>query len=77
MTNLAYSYEDERRPEMLDGVIYMMATPGLKCHLVPNAVYKIFNRHLRGKKCMAFSDGLKVFLTELGEVFEDVRERPE
>jgi len=27
MANLAYRYEDERPTEMIDGVIYMMATP--------------------------------------------------
>ncbi|MDR2182844.1 MAG: Uma2 family endonuclease [Clostridiales bacterium] len=64
MTNLAHKYEDERRTEMLDGVIYMMATPGLRHHIVSNAIYKIFDRYLHRKSCMAFSDGFKVFLTE-------------
>jgi len=72
MTNLAYRYEDERPTEMLDGVIYMMATPLLKHVSISVSIIHIFKRYLKGKKCRVFGDNAKVFLSEDDRVVPDV-----
>ena len=72
MTNLAYSYENERRTEMLDGVIYMMATPIINHYRVKAKILEIFRNYLKGKSCDVFDDSVSVFLTETDRVVPDV-----
>jgi len=72
MTNLAYRYEDERPTEMLDGVIYMMASPGLKHIRVSENIVQIFRKYFKGKRCDVFGDPAKVFLTDDDRVVPDV-----
>jgi len=70
--NLAYDYQDERPTEMLDGVIYMMASPRLVHIRVGRNIEDIFKKYFRGKSCDVFGDPAKVFLTENDRVVPDV-----
>ena len=72
MANLAYRYEDERPTEMIDGVIYMMASPRMNHVFVGKNIVRIFDRYLRGKRCDVFGDPAMVFLTENDRVVPDV-----
>jgi len=72
MTNLAYKYVHERPKEMLDGVIYMMASPILNHVRVNRNIARIFDRHFKGRRCEVFGDPTMVFLTEKDRVVPDV-----
>jgi len=56
------TWDDEPRCELVDGEIYLMASPSTKHQdILGNLVWK-FREHLHGKKCRAFAD-LDVRLT--------------
>jgi len=72
MANLAYRYEDERPTEMLDGVIYMMATPNTRHGNVGENISYIFKRYLKSKRCRVYTGSTSVFFTENDRVIPDV-----
>ena len=68
--NLAY--REERRAELINGRIVMMA-PASAGHLyVSNNIYRIFGNYLHGKECIAFGDGLLVHLADDEKFVPDV-----
>ena len=71
MGNLAYKY-DEIPYEILDGKIFCMSPrPATNHNIVKDNLSWIFGNYLRGKKCMPFSDGEDVHLTENDIVIPD------
>lgn len=68
--NLAY--QEERREELIDGRIVMMAPASAGHMYVSNNIYRIFGNYLHGKNCIAFGDGLLVYLTDEDKFVPDV-----
>ncbi len=60
--NLAY--QEERREELINGKVVMMAPASADHTYISNGILNIFRNYLRGKKCIPFGDGLLVYLTE-------------
>ncbi|MCL2854638.1 MAG: Uma2 family endonuclease [Defluviitaleaceae bacterium] len=76
MSNLAHQFpngfKEIRRKEKLDGVIHLMSPSACVYHgLVSLSIASIFKRHLKGKPCTPFGDGVDVFLTEDDTVIPD------
>lgn len=71
MNNLAYN--DEIRTELLNGKLVSMAPrPAINHNIVSGNIYRIFGEYLDGKPCIAFSDGVDVYLTENDRVIPDM-----
>ena len=68
--NLAY--QEEPREELLNGKIFMMASPSVNHSTVASNIYYAFRTYLKGKTCRAFNDGVDVYLTEDDRVIPDV-----
>lgn len=62
MNNLAY--QDEFREELINGKIVAMSPAATNHNLISGNVYHLFRNFLKGKKCVPFGDGEKVFLTD-------------
>lgn len=60
--NLAY--QEERRVELIDGKVVMMAPASSNHNRIAGNIYYIFRRYLNGKKCEPFADGENVYLTD-------------
>jgi len=60
--NLAY--QEEPRVELIDGKIVMMAPASAGHTYASDGILSIFRHYLKGKKCVPFGDGLRVYLTE-------------
>ena len=67
--NLAY--QEEPREELLNGKIFMMASPSVNHSTVASNIYYAFRTYLKGKTCRAFNDGVDVYLTEDDRVIPD------
>jgi len=72
MSNLAHDDYEQKRFEILDGKIYMMATPLVGHNLVVLNISRIFSNYLKGKKCLVLPDQTTVFLSKRDEVIPDV-----
>ncbi len=59
--NLAY--QEERREELIGGKVVMMSPAATNHNRISDNIHGIFWSSLRGKKCIPFGDGEKVFLT--------------
>ena len=68
--NLAY--QEEYRQELIGGKIVMMAPAATTRHnCISGNIYTIFRQYLKGKKCVPFGDGEKVFLTKTDHFIPD------
>lgn len=67
--NLAY--QQERREELIGGKIVMMSPASTKHNCISGNIYYIFRHYLKGKKCIPFGDGEKVFLTSTDHYVPD------
>lgn len=66
-TNLAYQDDawEKRREEVIDGEVVMMSPrPAFNHNRVSSNIFRIFDNHLMGKKCIAIADGTDLFLDE-------------
>lgn len=63
-SNLAYEFEEERREEIINGKVVMMASPTLNHNFVAGAIYRIFGNYLDNRPCTPFSDNTKVILSD-------------
>ena len=72
--NLAYQDDliAKRREELIGGEVFLMAPASTNHVLVSGNVYRIFGNYLKGKKCVPFMDGVKVFLTEQDHFVPDM-----
>lgn len=61
-SNLAY--QEERREELIDGKVVMMAPASTNHTFVSGNIHGIFWTYLKGKKCIPISDGSTVYLTD-------------
>ncbi len=69
----ALAYQEEVREELLDGrIIAMSPRPTVNHNMIAFTIARIFGNFLEGKSCIAFSDGVDVFLTENDRVIPDV-----
>jgi len=70
-SNLAY--QEERREELIDGEIVMMApSPAFNHNRVASNIFWIFECYLRGKTCTAIADGTDLYLTEKDRFVPDM-----
>lgn len=70
-SNLAYL--EDMRDELLNGKVVLMSPRPLVNHnLAMGNIFNAFSNYLRGKKCLPFSDGTDVYLTEKDRVIPDV-----
>ena len=72
MSAAVSSMRERIRYEMLDGRVRAMAPQSSNHKIVADNLYRIFSTALRGKKCMAFADGMDVKLTETDKVVPDM-----
>lgn len=72
MGEVALSYKDDVRTELIDGKIVMMSPrPRLNHTRVSGAIYRIFAAALEGKRCEAFPDGVDLYLDEKNHFVPD------
>lgn len=73
-SNLAYQDDawEKRREELIDGKVFLMAPAAANHILVSGNIYNIFRNYLKGKKCVPFMDGMKVFLSEKNHFVPDM-----
>ncbi|MDR2183932.1 MAG: Uma2 family endonuclease [Clostridiales bacterium] len=69
MANLAREIIDgvgygEPKKELIDGIWYMAPRPDFGHFSIGRNLFRNFDRHLRGKKCQAFFEGLEVHLSK-------------
>ena len=65
LTNLAYEdWAEDFGEELIGGELVAMAPAAANHVTVAGNIYRIFANFLRGKKCIAFPDGLIVHLTK-------------
>ncbi len=67
--NLAY--QEERREELINGEVVMMAPASTNHTFTSGNIYYLFAHYLRGKKCTPISDGTTVFLTDTDHFVPD------
>lgn len=67
--NLAY--KGDWREELIGGKIVMMSPAATNHNRISGNIYGIFWSYLKGKKCVPFGDGEKVFLTETDHYVPD------
>ncbi len=67
--NLAY--QEDRREELINGKIVMMAPASTNHTFTSGNIYRIFGNYLHGKKCTPISDGTTVFLTDTDHFVPD------
>ena len=60
--NLAY--QEERREELINGEIVMMAPASTNHTFTTGNIYGIFWNYLKGRKCTPIADGSTVYLTD-------------
>lgn len=68
-SNLAY--QEEPRTELLNGKIVMMSSPSVNHNIISFNITRVFSNYLDGKPCMAFNDGVDVYLTDTDRVIPD------
>ena len=67
--NLAYLREG--REELINGKIVAMSPAATNHNRVAGNIFLLFGSYLRGKPCIPFGDGEKVFLTETDHFVPD------
>ncbi|MCL2349978.1 MAG: Uma2 family endonuclease [Defluviitaleaceae bacterium] len=77
MSNLAQKFEkghiDKPKWEMIDGVIVMMSPRPKRNHTeVTQQIFRIFDRHLWGKKCRVYMENMLVTLTRDDRFVPDI-----
>lgn len=73
-SNLAYQddFLEKRRDELIDGEPVMMAPrPSVTHNRVASNINFIFERYLRGKKCVPFADGTDLYLDDKNRFVPD------
>ena len=69
--NLAY--QEEFREELINGkIVAMSPRPFVNHNRIAFNIAFLFERYLRGKKCMPFSDGTTVYLTDKDHFVPDM-----
>lgn len=69
--NLAY--QEERREELINGKVVMMAPrPAFNHNRVAFRIAYLFERYLEGRDCTAIADGTDLYLTEKDRFIPDV-----
>ena len=68
-TNLAYAYDC--REELINGKVVAMSPAATNHNRVAGNIFLLFGSYLRGKPCIPFGDGEKVFLTETDHFVPD------
>ena len=63
-SNSAYQYQDERRKELINGIIVAMAPVSIDHAYVAGSIFCIFKNYLKGKNCIPFGNGILVHLTD-------------
>ncbi|MBR4544870.1 MAG: Uma2 family endonuclease [Oscillibacter sp.] len=71
-SNLAYEFEEERREEIINGKVVMMASPTLNHNFVAGNIYALFFNYLDKRPCTPFSDNTKVILSETERYIPDM-----
>ncbi len=70
MDNLAYS--DPPVTELIEGKTYLMSPRPMVGHTrVASRIYCIFDNYLQGKPCIAFNDGIDVYLDDKNHYVPD------
>ena len=64
-TNLAKKDYKGKSFEIIDGQVYMMSPVRFTHAIVAGNIYRIFSNYLKGKKCIAIPDGVKVEVTNI------------
>lgn len=64
--NTSLAYKEPPRFEKFNGTIIMMSPARMEHVVVTGNIYAEFHRYLKGKKCIAFPDGL-VYVLEKGK----------
>lgn len=67
--NLAY--QEAHREELIDGKVVMMSPAATNHNRIAGNLFYLFKHYLRGKKCVPFGDGEKVFLTDTDHYVPD------
>ena len=68
----ALAYQEEHRDyELINGEVYMMARPSLNHIRIEKNITRLFDLHLKGKKCEAFNEA-DVYLSDKDHVIPDV-----
>jgi len=65
-------YQEERREELIGGKVVMMAPAASNHNRIARNIITLFHNYLEGKKCEAFGDGEKVFLTKTEHFVPDM-----
>lgn len=68
--NLAY--QEERRQELINGHIVMMAPASANHVFTAGNIHNIFKNYLKGKKCTPIADGMMVYLTKTDHFVPDM-----
>ena len=63
--NLAKKDYKGKSFEIIDGQVYMMSPVRFTHAIVAGNIYRIFSNYLKGKKCIAIPDGVKVEVTNI------------
>ena len=63
------AYQEEQREELIGGKFIAMSPATPQHNRLAFRIAVLFENHLKGKRCIPFSDGTAVFLTD--EVWED------
>ncbi len=73
-TNLAYDdWVEKARDELIDGeVVAMSPRPSVNHNRVAFNIAFLFKRYLHGKKCIPFSDGTDLYLTQRDRFVPDM-----
>jgi Uma2 family endonuclease len=76
MSDLAFQNEEYKqvyKTEIHDGKIVMQAaSPGMRHFEVVSNLYKLFQKHLTGKKCRVFFDSVDVILSKENRFVPDI-----
>lgn len=65
------AYRDSFRQELIGGKIVMMSPAATNHNLIAGNIYHTFKGHLKGRTCVPFGDGEKVFLSSTDHYVPD------
>lgn len=65
------AYQDFQREELINGKIVSMSPAATNHNFISGNIYYMFRNYLKGKKCVPFGDGEKVFLTNTDHYVPD------
>ena len=69
-TNLAW--QEEKREEIINGKVVMMASPTVNHSFIVHNIYGIFDVYLNGKSCTPFGDNTDLFLSDDERYIPDI-----